>query len=298
MSSQEKISERVKIDGRYYGSLVVEKFTSVSETYRTAESGRSLIELAYGGNYRGAQAFYGETSERNAVHHCERGITESHMKPARDLVNQIDASFRDRAIDQWHPSLMGAYPMVGDYLAGAPDSMRIRAREENNVAPIKYYIECVVSGGTGQAELERRAAGIAALIMRTAEERPVELHALVALQRSGAGYIGTVPIETHPVDLMNTIAVFATRQYCRAVAFKLASVATDVDMMAGCDWLFGHPTQHGNSHREREFRKYLNLDPQDVVMQGGYLTDAYEFGSDPVSWVHKQIEKQRSMEDV
>jgi hypothetical protein len=278
-----------------YGSLpiVMQRFDNVTEWYRYSEKGE-------GRQYGGRQSFLGHVSEREAVRFCEQNIGEQHMREAKALVEKIDASYRDRDRQHWQPSPFGAYPVVPDYLAGDPFSMRVKHSEEDNTAPIRYYIEAVVSGGTSTHDLERRAAGLAALVMRTAEERPVELYAIIALDNryhGRAGYVGVVPINTHPIDLHSTIAAFATREFCRCMAFTNSEQATGVSS-AGCDWLFGHPDNgYNRSEREQRFRKLLNMEPQDILMQGGYLTDAYEFGNDPVKWVHKQIEKQRSLDN-
>ena len=81
------------------------------------------------------------------------------------------------------------------------------------------------------------------------------------------------------------------------MAFSNSEQATGVSSGA-CDWLFGHPDNgYNRDEREQRFRKLLNMEPQDIMMQGGYLTDANEFGRDPVKWVHKQIEKQRSLDN-
>lgn len=280
--------------------ITVQRFDDVTEWYRYSErgEGRMREQFGYGGQ---GDKFLGHTSEREAVAFCEQNIGERHMRAAKELVDQIDASYRDRSKDQWAPSPFGAYPVVPDYLAGDPFSMRIKHQAEDNTAPIRYYIEAVVSAGTHTNDLERRAAGLAALVMRTAEERPVELYALVALHNvwrgSSAGYIGVVPINARPVDLHSTIAAFATREFCRCMAFTNAEQCTGVSSR-GCDWLFGHPDNGGNkAKREMYFRKALNMDPQDVLMQGGYLSDAGLFGSDPVKWVHEQIKKQRNIDD-
>lgn len=284
-----------------YGQLpiTVQRFESVTEWYRYSEQGEGIMRSQFG--YSGDR-FLGHTSERDAVAFCEKNIGEQHMRAAKELVEQIDASYRDRDKDKWFPSPFGAYPVVPDYLAGDPFSMRIKHREEDNQAPIRYYIEAVVSAGTSTSDLERRAAGLSALAMRTAEERPIELYAVIALHNKngrgeGAGYVGVVQINTHPIDLHSAIAAFATREFCRCMAFSNAEQATKVSSRA-CDWLFGHPSDRYNqSQREKYFRLALNMEPQDVLMQGGYLTDANEFGSDPVKWVHKQIEKQRGLDN-
>jgi hypothetical protein len=275
--------------------VTVQRFDSVTEWYRYSEQGQGRMARQFGS---GNQSFLGHNSEREAVAYCEQNIGERHMREAKELVDKIDASFRDRAKDNWQPSPFGAYPVVPDYLAGDPFSMRVKHREEDNTAPIRYYIEAVVSGGTGQRALEQRAAGLAALVMRTVEERPIELYALIALHsrhQGNAGYIAVIPINTRPIDLHSTIAAFATREFCRCMAFSNSEQATGTSSR-NCDWLYGHPEQHNKGQREQRFRQALGMEPQDVLMQGGYLTDAHLFNSDPVQWVHNQIESQRGVD--
>lgn len=268
----------------------LERFESMTEFYRHCERLPS-----HEGRYS-REHFFGHQDPREAARYCESGLDERHMRRARELVNKIDASFRDREHDAWHPAPMGAYAVVPEYLAGEPFPMRMRAREENDRAPIRYYIECVISAGVKLDELEARAAAMAALIMRSVEERSIELYALLPMCPSGSrGYFGVIPIQTHPIDLHSTIAAFATREFCRAMSFA-AAVKAGGGSYNSIRWLYGNPTPDEKGHRAQQFRKALNMEPQDILMQGGYLSDARLFHSDPVRWVHEQIEKQRTMD--
>ena len=58
-------------------------------------------------------------------------------------------------------------------------------------------------------------------------------------------------------------------------------------------WGFGAPSNGGT--RERILRERMELQPKDVLIQGGYLPDARLMDSDPVAWVHKQLEAQRTI---
>lgn len=287
------------VPGRYHGDqagypVLVQRFESVTEWYRYAERSHKYCEREY------MDHFYGHSDEITAVAYCEKNIGESHMRKAKELVDKVDTSFRDRQRVSWQASPHGAYAVVPEYLANEPFNMRMKAKETHDKAPIRYYIECVISGGTGLDALEQRATGIAALIMRSVEERPVELYAMIPLKhtsRETPGYIGVIQIQTHPIDLHSTIAAFATREFCRRMAFSCASYAVKDRNAGSVDWLFGHPNQGRGGPREECFRKLLDADPQDVFIQGGYLTDAGLFQRDPVRWVHEQVEKQRVLED-
>ena len=288
------------IDHSWRYPVHVQQFDTVTDWYRHCEKNRPY-DFHMTRDFSAGDSWAGHSNVIEAVKYCEQNLGESHMRPARELMNKIDASFRDRERISWTPSPHGAYAVVPEYLANEPFNMRQKQKETNDSAPIRYFIECVISAGVGLHELERRAAGIAALIMRTAEERSVELYCVAAFQdaqddySSRYGVIACIKIETHPVDLHSAIAAFATREFCRSMAMSNVNA---IRKRGGTNnWLYGHPTGAIKSRREDQFRKVLNLDPQDVFMQGGYLTDAHQFDSDPVKWVHAQIEKQRNLDD-
>ena len=278
------------IDRGYSYPVHVHRYESVTEWYRESERNT--------GRDRYNDEFYGHADPRAAVAYCEKNIGEHHMRHARELVDQIDASFRDRERVTWQPSPYGAYAVVPEYLAGEPECMRMQNAEPDDNAPIRYWIEAVVSAGTGLHELERRATAIAALVMRSVEERPVELNVMIAAHPGRSdGYLAVIPVQTHPIDLHSTIATLATREFCRCMAFNNARAATG-GSGSSMHWLYGNPTAGGVSDsRERQFRRVLDIAPQDVVIQGGYLPDAYIFRSDPVQWVHNQLAKQRTVEE-
>lgn len=275
------------------------RFDSVTEWYRYSEASKQWDQ-----SRERSASFYGECAGDvvKAVAYCEQNIGDKHMRAARELVDKIDCSFRDRERLSWHPAPYGAYPVVPEYLAGEPFNMRQKASAESDQAPIRYYIECIISAGVQLEQLEKRAAGIAALIMRTAEERPVELYCVAALHdacddaAAKVGMCAAIKIETHPVDLHSTIAAMATREFCRAMAF--ANLGKLAGRYCGSNnWLHGFPVGANKITRGNKIRAYLGLDPQDVLMQGGFLDDAAKFDTDPVAWVHEQLAKQRTVNE-
>lgn len=273
------------------------KFESVTEFYRQAESTRSVYsERSQFG--RAQDHFYGHSNVTRAVAYCEKNIGPEHMRKARELLDKVDTSFRDRERVSWQASPHGAYAVVPEYLANEPFNMRQKARETHDQAPIRYYVEATISAGVELSALETRATGLAALIMRTAEERPVELHIVMGFcteSRDKRGAILVVPIQTHPIDLHSTIASLATREFCRCMSFNVAAQAMDDNSVS--DWIYAHPRAEALPLRDKLYRDAIGMDPQDVFIQGGYLMDQDKFYKDPVKWVHDQIEKQRTLED-
>lgn len=296
-------------DHSQWREIDLQRFDNVTEFFNHAEKlapykQRFGQDLSFMQRARGskrkvritADEFMGHRDPAEAVDYC-RTMDDSHLRHARELMDKIDAGFRDREKVVWQAAPMGAYPIVPDYLANDPFSMRMKGREENTQAPIRYYIECGISAGVQLHEMERRAAAIAALIMRTIEERPVELYVYGAwsCDNKRQGQIVIVPVDSHPIDLFATIAMIGTREVCRSIMF--ANLESRFGDQLTIPWLFGYPGDYGvREERERQLRKYMELEPTDVLMMGGALHDAAAFDRDPVEWVHKQLEKQRSVE--
>lgn len=269
-------------------TLTMQQFESVTEWFRHCESVPTPHSFP--------MDFMGQNNVRECVRYCEENLGESHMRSARELVDKIDASFRDRERTTWRASPHGAYAIVPEYLANEPFNMRQKAREIDDRAPIRYFIETGVSGGVDVRQMEKRAAGIAALIMRSAEERPVELYVFSSDFLNGKSVIIIIPIVTRPIDLHSTIAAYGTREFQRGMVFaNVKRIAGDTGGVI--DWFYAHPTGSHAAQREEVLRSHLRMEPQDVLMQGGYLTDATLFERDPVAWVHTQIEKQRRIEE-
>lgn len=230
--------------------------------------------------------------------YVERGATHEEMKPALALIDKVDASFRDRDIQVWTPSICGAYPIVADYLMGIPDSMRMRKPLDSDVSPIRLVIESAVSAGVSEEQLKKRGAALAALVMRMCEARPVELWVCLA-DCGNMGYrantVYMARLNSTPVSMSETVAVLGSIQFMRIINFSLSNYVGQNSRYAGSGWAFGSPGPDGNE-RSKKMRKVMDLDPQDILIQAGFLPDASLLDSDPVAWVHKQLEKQRSLD--
>src|SRR5574337_64656 len=259
-------------------------YTSLDEVYNEAK------DLPFDGGKWGAKSFFGHVDPRDAVEYCQNGLTDKDTAAARKLFLSIDTAFRDRTRQEWLPSVAGAYACVPEYLQGQPEHMRTMHDNVSDKAPITYWIEAVVSAGVGVEALKMRAAAIAALIMRTSEERPVELNVFTGGKPTGGqDYLFVAPIDSHPISLTETLGALGTREFCRTINFTLLAKYSGSDTMIA--WACGWPGEK----REKKLREILHADPQDVIIQGGFLPDESLMERDPVAWVHKQLDKQREV---
>lgn len=259
-------------------------YSSLAELYNEAKDLPLDARFARAG-------FYGHDSPREAAEYCQHGLTDKDTEQARALYTQVDTAFRDRTQLEWTPCVAGAYACVPEYLQGQPEHMRTMHDTVSDKAPITYWVECVVSSAVREAALRMRAAALAALIMRTSEERPVNFNVFTGGKpECGNSYLFVAPVDSHPVSLIEALGAIGTREFCRTLNFALlgrhaGSTSTEIG------WACGYPRKA----REAILRDVLHADPQDIIIQGGYLPDEALMENDPVAWVHKQLDKQREV---
>jgi hypothetical protein len=226
-----------------------------------------------------------------ACEYVRHGASFYETKAARELFNKIDVSFRDRPVRQWVPEIAGAYAVVPEYLMGMPEHMRTVTHVDSDTAPIKLFIEPSVSMGVSLEAMARRGAAIAALVARMVEVRPVELYVGLASCNSRKDIGTCIRVDTTPVSLSQIVALF-NPSFSRKILFSFASFKEGATYV-GNSWALGEP---GSLTRANRIRKEFGFGERDVIIEGGYLPDQAKFESDPVAWVHAQIEKQREIE--
>lgn len=242
--------------------------------------------------------WYGYKSLAGACQYILGGADKNSraMREAVALLDKVDSAAHSRHKDSWQASPVGAFPVVPEYLAGLPLSMRHRIPDENDRAPIRVFFESSVSAGVNENELVRRGAAVAALAQRMSEERPTELYVADALGIGGRETaIFSIRLDTCPINLAQAVAVFASSEFARKFAFNLCDAVTGEQGGAAFNggWGFGYP----GVARGEKMREALGMEPQDILLQGGFLTDAAMMERDPVGWVNKFLDAQRTLED-
>lgn len=289
---------------------IVERIGDTSEYMQEFDSLGTALAYAAHGRYIPSDdlSWAGGLYIADAIHGTQRGtiVKQSTLASAMLLLDKIDASFRDRDVQTWQPSIMGAYPIVPDYLMGRIDAMRMKQQEESAVAPIKVYIECAVSAGVTHDQLIRRGTAIAALLMRMNEERPVELYMFAAWNLytcKNHKCMWTMRLDSTPISVSQVLHCIAEPTFLRMINFSISdrlarengdNIRWGLEAMG---WAFekDHSTSNDNA-RETALRERFRLEPQDIVVQRGFLPDAALMDRDPVAWVHAQLEKQRALD--
>lgn len=237
------------------------------------------------------RSFYGADSTSEAIRYIHDGAREYETRQTRELLDSMEAAFHGRTMPIWQPDVMGAYPMVPDFLAGMPDPMRRRAQTEQDISPIRIVVNVMVSAGVERHELAKRGAAAAALAIKLSEIRPVELWAAYGGRSAHRSTVGRVRMDTSPVDIAHLVAVLSTPQFARAVTFPVIHEANGARMNNGLGWAFGG----GKQSSVETMREVLALDPQDIYIHGGHLTEASKFGGDVVAWIESYLAPQREV---
>lgn len=277
--------------------------------FRSAKSGQTATVVYYDGVADVIQSvadtrwvgdsgstWNGGVDYKGACEKSLRGATAKEMKPISDLLDKIDAEFRDRESVQWIPDVAGAYPIVPEFLQGVPECMRRRQSVESDAAPIRLFVNVTVSSGVEIDALRKRGAALAALAMRLSEIRPVEMYACWGVETNSKNHIGAVRISTAPVSASEVYFLTADPAFCRNISFAAMCTGTNpAATSAGhIGWAFGC-TPDSSRYTELQ-REALGLEPQDVYLTGGCLSDNDEMLKDPVSWVNRFLQTQRELE--
>lgn len=239
-------------------------------------------------------SFYGRPT-REAIQYVNRGATEREQEHVREVIDRVDASVERRGA-RVEASPVGSRVCVPDVLQGVPLAMRRRVHVVNEAAPVRVVLEPLVSGGVPVRVLRARGAACAALAMALAETRPVELYAAwsmrpIAHRGRNHDVIGMVKLDSAPINLAEVTAVLTTPEFARSVLFAHAASAVNRAFIPKLHW--GWQMDPMNAGRTQRMRDTLNLDPDDIFIPGGYLSEMDQMISDPVAWVHKYLNAQR-----
>lgn len=264
-------------------------FNSVGEACRYACEGR------YKSEFDSSKSWTGAASRQEAMTYVMRGASAAECKPAHDLIDKIDAGIHGRKRSEWNPSVCGAYPMVPDFLAGMPENMRARQMVEAEVTPLRLYVDITVSSGLAFSELRKRGAACAALAMALTEVRPVELYAVAGnmVQPRSRMVLTCTLLDTKPANVPQIVAVIAQPQFFRSIIFSVYANVEKTNHVGSLP--FGWGMQPCQRYMD-EMRRALAMEPQDVFIPGGYLSEAGEMMRDPLAWVEKYLAAQREVD--
>lgn len=237
-----------------------------------------------------------------------RNVLSGGRMESRDAVaavmDKVDAQVQDRHQREYVAGVAGAFPIVPDYLQGMPMHMRRRAHVASDVAPVRIVVEVGISAGVPVSTIQKRGAAVAALAMRMSETRPVELWT-ASLWRPGSMRergksqdVGVmVKLDVAPLSVADIAAALVEPDYPRGIifAFLLEQIGVDYMDNNGIPWIFGMNT--GDPKRIAKVREFMGLDDADIFLPGGHLYEAKAMVRDPVAWVNKYLDAQRTLDE-
>jgi hypothetical protein len=242
------------------------------------------------------RAWTGPYNVAQSKTYFRQGATALETKAARELVNKIDAEVHEATHHVWAPAPFGAYPIVPDYLAGDPFSMRTKIEERSPAAPVRIFLAIGVAAGVSQQTIARRGAAMAAFAMKLSEHRAVELWMCTAANngrwRVDVGWKCKLDM---PMNVSQIVAAFSPA-VCRMLNMSHWEYQVTQKTDANTHDTYAFELKGVSAYRDRDryvkaFREYMELGRDDILLDSGILTDVSAIDNDAVKWVKDMLAK-------
>lgn len=226
---------------------------------------------------------------------------QTYLPAAQALIDKMaDEQVFSEHLPIIETSVCGFMPNVPNAIRGVPKAMytRYKSEHENLTTPLTIYVETLVSGGVDHNNLIQRGTAILAFVLAMNAIRPVEIYAVSIAKPHGCGGTGitggvVVKIPSKPLDLERAAFMLCDPAYYRRIAFAAMYEHAKVQVSGHIDWAWdSSPTA---SEYVPQFREMLELQSNDVFLQGGYLFDKLML-ENPVQWVKNLIRRHNGTE--
>lgn len=223
----------------------------------------------------------------------------ANLARAEKIIDQLsDERIFSEGLPVYMPAMAGSFPNVPASIMGHPmDMFAKQSLEMDNVlAPLTIYVEATVSAGLSHDELTARGVSILAFALAMNNIRPVEVWAVSSNIPSGKhiGGVIAVKIASAPMDIKRAVYMLTDPSYCRRLAFAATCKATGAPDRRGMSWLWDLEPQ--SQEYQTKFRALMEMQPQDIFITGGYLTDKLML-KNPTQWVKNMIAQHGGTKD-
>jgi len=243
-----------------------------------ARAARPTVERS---SYRDRHNSFAGVSPDAAANACINGDLECVSK-AEALIESIHAAI-ETVKAEWLPAPCGAFPVVADYLAGHPLSMRRKVHVGSEAAPIRVYVDVVSSGNIGADRLVTRGIALLAMTMILTRSRPVELNVISPVGGPQSSIV-VFPLPTQPLNVSVAAGVF-TKGIARALTYPFQ----ESRFRFNGGWYKGIPGSGDLERYTAALRKALDAGPEDMIIAAPHSVDGSM--TDPVGFVQKMIDK-------
>lgn len=174
---------------------------------------------------QGGRSWSGGHDTASAVETAIKGDMSA-AAASDSLLETLEAMFpAPTASRRMIDDVAGSVANVQAFIAGTPLTMRRRARQESEFAPLAVVVDCGASAGVSADDMMKRGTAILALVRALAARRPIELWAGASLacgsNQKDAMHV-YFRIDTAPLDLARAAFLLTSPAVLRRIAFAIA----------------------------------------------------------------------------
>lgn len=212
---------------------------------------------------------------------------DSLVPQASALVDALRVQMPETTRTAYVPAPCGAYPIVPEVLTGFPLAMRVKRALHDDRAPVRIVVDLTVSAGVDHDSIRKRGTVALALAMMVAEQRPIDLLVLTALNRNGSASAGivTIKIPAQPLELATACHALTATSFFRQMGYNYLTHK----FQCGGGWAWGLAPLAMESRKAYcdRMRVALSLSPRDVFVPPVFLTDTIV--QQPVQWMNERL---------
>jgi len=205
----------------------------------------------------------------------------------------------DSERNTWVKSVVGSHPSIADAIAGRPKAMYAQQKEMSDRGAVTVWFNTVSSGGWDASDLAPRGAAVAALVLKLAETRPVELKMLAGIGQCSEtpNVFIVVPFNVQTMNVSQIAHLTCSSGWHRSTY----QMTVDYDNSAfkcngSWDGLFNHHGRDVNDPKYiRDVKRFLGAAEGDLYIPQAFLRD--EMVKNPVAWVERTLAQFQSMQD-
>lgn len=201
---------------------------------------------------------------------------------------EIDAEFArfhrlqqlELEVSTWTPAPFGAYPVIGDYLAGSPECMRRMQYRDIDTTGIRVLVDTTSSAGVNAKQLFKRGLTIGAFIRALSAIRPVELFMAVTGDGRGGVSAALIQLPANPLDISVCAWALGSQRLTRGFGYEFIRATNGFS--GGWPW-----GQYDHHRVTNQLRSFLRMEAADVYIPPINLDDALI--KNPYKWLDAQL---------
>jgi hypothetical protein len=179
--------------------------------------------------------------------------------------------------------VLGAVPIVPNFIAGNPFNMRRRERVRKPKGPLAIFLECTGSGSTMHGDTLLRGVAMLALARLLNDQRPIDLYVCVTFGKTNRMNAIVCRVETAPLDLARAAFMLGNLTDMSRVGFDV--IEKTIGEEPG-SWSYGTPDLERRWCGEI-FGRFLQPGSEVLFCPAAFTTDA----ENPVAWIKQMLVK-------